>query len=285
MTQFYGDLVPTRAGLWKPERYRDVLASVYAAEDNEPGRATRPLLDTAAAAPYLYDAPRSFGAERRTAGDFYGEGELLWLDVYGRLQELSHGSKSLDGFARTFFGIENTPAMVNPYTYEQFVAALAAYQPFDWDGYFKARVYAIAPHPPNPFERLGWKIAYTDKLNSAEEARQKRRHGLDAAYSLGIAGNEKGLLSEVRTGSPAAKGGLGVGDTLVAVDGREFSSDVLEEELKNAASASAPLAFIVKRGSIFRTVSVDYHGGPRHPHLVRIDGVPDRLSAILAPHR
>ena len=285
MTQFYGDLVPTRAGLWKPELYRDVLASVYASEDSEPGRLTRPLIDTAAAAPFLYSAPRSFGAERRTAGDFYVEGELMWLDVYGRLQDLSHGTKSLDGFARTFFGMTNTPSMVNPYTYEQFVAALSAYQPFDWDGYFKTRVYAIAPHPPSPFERLGWKLVYTDKPNSAEAARQKRRHALDAAYSLGIAGSEKGLLSEVRTGSPAAKGGLGVGDEIVAVDAREFSPDVLDEELKSAASSSAPLAFIVKRGNIFRTVSVDYHGGPRHPHLVRIEGVPDRLAAIVAPHR
>jgi hypothetical protein len=45
------------------------------------------------------------------------------------------------------------------------------------------------------------------------------------------------------------------------------------------------MVLIVKRGHIFRTVSLDYHGGPKYPHLVRIDGVPDRLTAILAPHR
>jgi hypothetical protein len=32
-----------------------------------------------------------------------------------------------------------------------------------------------------------------------------------------------------------------------------------------------------------RTVMVDHHGGLRYPRLVRIDGVPDRLPAILAP--
>jgi predicted metalloprotease with PDZ domain len=285
MTQFYGDLVPTRAGLWTQERYRGELASVYEYEDRRPGRLSRPLIDTAAAAPFLYSAPRSYGAERRSAGDFYVESELMWLDVYAELQELSHGTKSLDGFAHRFFGIENTPPVVNPYTYEQFVAALTAYQPYDWDAYFKARVYAVTPHPPNPFERLGWKLVYVEARNASDKARQARRASIDAADSLGVTGNDKGLVSDVITGSPAAKGGLGVGDTIVAVDGREFSIDVLEQELKSTKTSRAPLGLIVKRGKIFRIVSIDYHDGPRHPTLERIDGVPDRLSPILAARR
>ncbi len=285
MTQFYGDLVPTRAGLWTAERYRDALATVYASEDHEPGRDTRPLLDTAAGAPFLYGAPRSLSGERRTAGDFYVEGELLWLDVYGKLEELSKGSKSLDGFAHRFFGIENTPPGVLPYTYAQFVAALSAYQPYDWDAYFKTRVYEIAPHPPNPFERLGWKIVYTAVPNSTEMERAKARHSLDAAFSLGIVGNDKGVLSDVLQGSPAAKAGLGYGDTIVAVDNREYSSEELTTALKTAQTSSAPIALIVKHNGIFRTVSIAYHDGPRYPHLVRIEGTPDGLSAIIAPHR
>jgi predicted metalloprotease with PDZ domain len=285
MTQYYGDLVPTRAGIWKPELYRDTLADVYAREDHEPGRDVRPLLDTAAAAPFLYSAPRSYSGERRTAGDFYVEGELMWLDVAAKIGDLSHGTKSLDGFAHAFFGIENTPAKVNPYTYAQFVAALNAYQPNDWDGYFKTHVYAIAPHPPNPFEALGWKVVYTDKRNSAEAIRAKKRPSIDAAFSLGISGSAKGVLGDVLTGSPAAKAGLGVGDTIVAIDDREFTPEVLGDELEATTKSTAPMTFIVKRGSIFRTVAVDYHGGARYPHLARIDGVPDRLAAILAAHR
>jgi predicted metalloprotease with PDZ domain len=285
MTQFYGDLVPVRAGLLTAERYRDILATVYASEDHEPGRATRPLADTAASAPFLYGAPRSFAGERRTAGDFYVEGELLWLDVDGKLGELSGGGKSLDGFARRFFGIENTPPSVDPYTYAQFVAALDAYQPYDWDGYFKARVYAIAPHPPDPFERLGWKLVYTATPNSAEAARAKVRHSLDAAFSLGLSGSDKGTLSDVLTGSPGAKAGLGIGDTIVAVDGREYSSEVLIDGIKAAQGTNAPIVLIVKRNGLFRTVSIDYHDGPKYPHLVRIDGTPDRLAGIVAPHR
>jgi predicted metalloprotease with PDZ domain len=285
MTQFYGDLVPTRAGLWDASYYRDVLAGVYASEDHQPGRMVRTLADTAVSAPFLYGAPRSLSGERRTAGDFYVEGELMWLDVDGRLAALSGGTKSLDGFCRTFFGMENTPAMVNPYTYAQFVAALSAYQPYDWDGYFKTRVYSIAPHPPNPFEALGWSIAYTDEPNALSMAGARARHSFSAAYSLGIAGDATGMLSEVYAGSPAAKAGLGVGDTIVAVDGRAFSSDALRDAIKGAERSRNPIAFIVKRHDLFRLVSIDYHGGLRYPHLVRIPGTVDGLAAIVAPHR
>jgi len=94
MTQFYGDLVPTRAGFWTAERFRENAAAIYASLDNEPGRLVRPLTDAAASAPFLYGAPRSLASERRTAGDFYREGELLWLDVDARLGAMSNGTKS-----------------------------------------------------------------------------------------------------------------------------------------------------------------------------------------------
>jgi predicted metalloprotease with PDZ domain len=285
MTQFWGDLVPARAGLWTAERFRDTLANTFASLDHEPGRMDRPLRDTAASAPFLYKAPRSLAAERRSAGDFYAEGELLWLDVDATLGAISGGTKSLDGFCKTFFGIANTPPEVNPYTYEQFLAALNAYQPYDWAGYFQARVFSVAPHPPNPFEKLGWRLVYNDTENALALARVKRFHGFSAAYSLGISGDGSGTLGDVHTGSPAALAGLGAGDTIVAVDAREFSPAVLDDELKAAEKTTGPMTFIVKREGIFRTVSVDYHGGLRYPHLERIEGTKDGLEGIVAPHR
>jgi len=285
MTQFYGNLVPTRAGIVPHDLFRELLASDYASEDRQPGRRVRPLIDTAAAAPFLYLAGRAFGNERRTAGDFYVEGEMLWLDVAARLDAMSHGTKSLDGFCHRFFGIENTAPMVNPYTYAQFVAALDAYAPYDWDGYFKARVYTVTAHPPSGFERLGWRLEYSDVPNKIGVIIAKVAHNIDAADSLGIVGNAKGELSDVLTGSPAARGGLGIGDTIVAIEGREFSADVLDDEVKAAKGRTAPIVMIVKKNALYRTVSIDYHGGNRYPHLVRIPGTPDRLEALAAPHR
>jgi predicted metalloprotease with PDZ domain len=285
MTQYYGDFIPTRAGLKTVDLLREQLASTYAREDHETGRLTRPLIDTADAAPFLYDAPRSLSNERRTAGDFYAEGELLWLDVAARIDALSHGTKSLDGFCKTFFGIANTPPEVNPYTYDQFLAALDAYAPYDWKSYFRQRVYEVLPHPPSAFEALGWKLVYSDKPNDAETRRGDRARGIDAAYSLGIAGDGNGRLSDVYPGSPAAAAGLGLGDTIVAVDDRTFSVEGLTRAIAASTTSRAPITMIVKKDDVFRTVAIDYHGGVRHPHLVRVDGVPDTLSALMAPHR
>ncbi len=63
MTQFYGNLVPTRAGIVPVDLFRELLASDYASEDRQPGRRIRPLIDTAAAAPFLYLSGRNFGVE------------------------------------------------------------------------------------------------------------------------------------------------------------------------------------------------------------------------------
>lgn len=285
MTQFYGDLVPTRAGLWTQAYFRDELASTYAREDAEIGRMTRPLEDTAAAAPFLYDAPRSLGTERRSAGDFYAEGELLWLDVDARLGAMSHGTKSLDGFCKTFFGKSDTPPEVDPYTYAQFIAALSAYQPYDWTAYFKTRVYDITPHPPSAFATLGWKLVYTAVPNLAEERQLRRGHALDSPFALGIEANDKGEVHDAVVGSPAARARLGYGDTIVAVDRREFTPEVFADVVKASRTVTAPIVLIVKRHGLFRTVSIDYHAGLRYPHLVRILGTPDMLAPIVAPHR
>jgi len=39
----------------------------------------------------------------------------------------------------------------------------------------------------------------------------------------------------------------------------------------------------LKKDDRYRTVRLDYHDGLRYPMLKRIEGVPDRLEAILQP--
>ena len=44
----------------------------------------------------------------------------------------------------------------------------------------------------------------------------------------------------------------------------------------------APIRLLVKEFDRYRTVAIDYHDGLRYPHLERIEGVPDRITPILA---
>ena len=83
-------------------------------------------------------------------------------------------------------------------------------------------------------------------------------------------------------GWPAFNQGITVGSSVVAVNGVAYSADGLRRAITAAKDASQDIELLVKNGDQYRTVTLDYHGGLRYPHLVRTSGT-DRLSAILAP--
>jgi len=106
-TSYLGDLLAARSGLWKPEEYRQALAS-YAASlgPGRPGRTWRPLVDTAAAVAGTFSggpSPTGWQSWRRGL-DYYPEGELIWLEVDTTIRQQSHGEKSLNDFCRLFYG-------------------------------------------------------------------------------------------------------------------------------------------------------------------------------------
>jgi predicted metalloprotease with PDZ domain len=81
---------------------------------------------------------------------------------------------------------------------------------------------------------------------------------------------------------PAFKAGLTVGDVILAVNGIAYDADRLKAAI-TAAKSGPPLSLIVRDGDHYRVVVIDYRGGLRYPRLERIEGTPDRLSAIYAP--
>ena len=87
-------------------------------------------------------------------------------------------------------------------------------------------------------------------------------------------------ISDVIPDSPAARAGVTAGARIIAVNGRRYSSDALSDFVKASATSTAPIELILERGDLFSTSRVDYHGGPRYPHLERIDGKPDLLTVL-----
>ena len=82
----------------------------------------------------------------------------------------------------------------------------------------------------------------------------------------------------------AFKAGIAPGGTLIAVNGREFSTDRFKDAM-TAGKGGTPIELLVKNGDIYRTFRIDYRDGLKYPHLERIAGSDDRLGAILAPSR
>jgi hypothetical protein len=68
----------------------------------------------------------------------------------------------------------------------------------------------------------------------------------------------------------------------MAVNGIAYETDRLKEAVKNSPNTTAPIELIMKDDDHFRVVRIDYHNGPRYPHLERVEGTPPRLDDILA---
>lgn len=282
MNQYLGDLLSFRAGIREPKLYPEYLATVYAEMDDETGRASTPLIDLTTGAPYYYEARGSYHALRRDANDFYTEGELVWLDVDTIIRERSHGARSLDTFLQRFTQPALTGPIVKPYTREQIEALLNEVQPYDWHDFFERYVYHVTQHPPtDELERAGWRFAYSAKPNEFLSA---SHDGIQGWYGFGANMSDAGVVGDVRQDSPAWRAGLAPGMHIMAVDNQQFSADVWAYAMRRAEHTSAPVSLIVSQTGWFQTLSLDYHGGDRYPHLVRVEGRPDMLAGIAAPH-
>ncbi|HTU71690.1 MAG TPA: hypothetical protein VMF11_15415 [Candidatus Baltobacteraceae bacterium] len=286
MNQYLGDLLSFRSGIRDYKDYPEYLASLYAEMDTETGRATTPLIDLTTGAPYYYTARGDYHAIRRGAGDFYTEGELMWLDADTIIRERSHGARSLDTFLHLYSEPALTGPIVKTYDRAQIEALLNQTQPYDWHAFFQRYVYSITTHPPtDELARAGWKLVYNDKPNRFISAGESLRHSINAWYSIGAQISSKtGAITDVRENSPAWRAGLAVGETIQAVDGQGFDPAVFDYALTVAQHDRRPISMVISQDGWYSTVAIDYHGGPRYPHLERISGTTDMLAEIMKPH-
>jgi len=259
-----------------------------AASLDSPGRSWRTLEDTAVAAQLLYEASHNWSAWRRSV-DFYDEGWLIWLDADILIRQQSHGQKSLDDFCRRFFGPPDSSPKVVSYALDDVIAALNTVLPYDWRGFFNARVYEINPHPPlGGIEHGGWQLLFNDEENAVMRVRETVDDVLDLRFSVGVdvqtaTGEENGRLADVIPGTPAADAGLAPGMKLISVNGRGFTPGALHEAIAEAKGTNKLIVITADNGGFVLTYNVQYHGGERYPHLVRNTAQPDLLSDTLKP--
>jgi predicted metalloprotease with PDZ domain len=283
LTDYLGNLLAERSGLTTPEQYREALAATAAMLDHRPGRTWRPLEDTARSVQILRTMGRPWSNWRRSL-DYYPEGELIWLEVDAVIRQQTHGQRSLDDFCRHFHGAPGGPPKVVPYTFDDVVHALNDVAPYDWATLLRERVSSTGAHAPlGGIELEGWKLVYNDQPNEIDNAIEKLSKTADFSYSLGFTISEDGKLDDVIVGSPAYKSGIGPGMTLIAVNGKTWSPELLRAALKAARAGTEPIDLLVENAEFFKTYSVAYHDGERNPHLEPISGQPDLLSNLLKP--
>lgn len=284
LTQYLGDVLAARSGIWSAAQFKTYLAASAAEMDHRPGRLWRNLEDTAISAQILYAAPEAWQNWRRST-DFYPSGELLWLDVDATIRKLSNNTKSLNNFCAKFFGPPgDTGPLVRPYNFDELVKALNEVQVNDWSAFLNQRLYTHAPHGIlGGITGSGYSIAYTPETNDYIRATNSSRGGVTAWYSLGFDTSSENTISDVLFDSLAFKAGLGPGMRIVAVNGRQANDEVLRAAIRNSKTEQNPIELIVSNTGWYRVIKLDYHDGERWPHLVHTEGQPDYLEDILRP--
>ncbi|HLI62006.1 MAG TPA: hypothetical protein VKV05_01310 [Terriglobales bacterium] len=284
LTDYYGNVLTARSGMRTAEQARDVWAGYAANFEAGAGRTWRSLEDTTNQ-PIIsaHGIQRQEWPSWQRSFDYYPESDLIWLDADTKIRELSNGKKSLDDFAKLFYGIDNGSYVTVTYTFDDLVKALNSVQPYDWAGFFRERVYDVDPHvPENGFTQGGYKLVYNDTepewLKHADKSRPT-----SFATSLGFSVNQYGNLDQVWWNSLAYKAGITPDMQLEAVNDQKFTVEKLREAVLAAEKSKAPIKLLLKRGDEFMTVPLDYHDGLRYPHLERVQGTPDRLDAVIAP--
>ena len=283
LTEYLGEVLTPRSGLWTPELYRDHLALTAAELDNEAGRRWRPLQDTATAAQTLYGARDDY-ADLRRGVDFYPESELIWLEADVLIRQLSKGQKSLDDFCRIFHGGSTGQPELKPYTMPEVVSTLNTVQPYDWSAFLHQRLDTTSEHAPlNGIVNSGWKLVYSDTQSALDRDFEANHKLTSFWYSLGFKVRDEGDISDVRVGSPAQKAGIAPAVKLVAVNNRHYNATLLRETIAAAAKTASPIELLIRDGDIYKILRVDYHAGERYPHLERDESKPDLLTEIIKP--
>jgi predicted metalloprotease with PDZ domain len=285
LTEYLGNVLTARSGLWTPDQYRDNLSEVAAGLDHRPGRAWRPLIDTTVAAQLLYNASAQWSAYRRSV-DFYDEGELIWLDADTLIRQQTGGRKSLDDFCKLFHGSPSTAPMVKPYTFDDVVNTLNQVAPYDWRTFLNTRLLTTEPRAPlDGVRRGGWQLVYNDTPNAALASGEGYERGTEAGYSLGLRIQKDGTIQDVIPGMPAFAAGLGPSMKIVSVNDLAYSSAALRDAVKAARTDTrARIELLVNNDDTYKTYTINYHDGWRDPHLERLSGASDLLGQIISAH-
>lgn len=284
--QYWGYVLQARSGLVSVEDTLSAYAMIAAQLDNRPARNWRPLIDTTNDPIISARRPQPWLSWQRSE-DYYNEGLLIWMDADMLIREKTGGRRSMDDFARAFFGGTDGDWGVKTYTIEDVVATLNGIAPHDWAAFLDERVNRVAPRAPLDWiERGGYRLFYAKEPTAYWKSEEAYRKIVDLSYSLGLVVSAKDdTVAQVIWDGPAFKAGLTVGAKLLAVGGLEYSADRLRRAVIEAESNRKPVELLVKQGDRYRTLSVAWTSGHRYPRLEKTGSGTVWLDKLLAPKK
>jgi predicted metalloprotease with PDZ domain len=281
-TQFWGYVLQARSGLVSKQDTLDQLASIAGSYDLAPARQWRALVDTTNDPIISRRAPKGWLSWQRSE-DYYNEGLMIWMEVDAMLRQKSNGTRSIDDFARAFYGIRDGDWGQLTYTFDDVAATLNGIVPFDWAGFLRQRISETGkPAPVNGFAMNGYRLVYTPEPTRVF-TQGERGGSTNLTYSIGLSVDREGVVTTAIWNSPAFRAGFKVGVTIVAVNGEVYSADRLKAAIVAAKGTTAPIRLTVRSGQRVREVALDYHDGPRYPRFEKVGTGETGLDRLLAP--
>ncbi len=284
LTEYLGMVLAARSGLYSPADAHDDWADLAAGLQIRKGRDWRSLADTATGAPISYSQAPEW-QERTRATDFYAESAMLWMEADVLIRAKSGGAKSLDDFCKLFYGPPSTAPKVVPYGFEDVLKALDTVLPYDWRTFWTERLNRLrADAPLQGLTSAGWRLRFDSEESNEEKGNDALRKRSNFLFSLGFLLVDDGaVITDLVPGFPADLAGISPDGHLIAVDGRKYSKDLLQDALKLGGNEERSIKLLVQKDDSFLNFDARYAGHARFPHIERDPAVADTLSAILSP--
>ena len=282
-TQFWGYVLGARSGLFTKQETLDAYAHIAARLDTAKGREWRPLEDTTHDPIISARRPKGWTSWQRSE-DYYNEGLMMWLEADAIIGKATRGTKGLDDFAKAFFGIRPGDWGQMTYDRKELIDTLNAIAPYDWAGFFHKYVDSPTRETPKGgFTLGGYSLVYREEPGAITKAAEGAQKMVDQSFGVGLIVKNDGEISSVIWDSAAFKAGLAIGSKIIAVNGDEYSGDVLKAAITAAKDPARPVQLILKQDKYYRTLTLDYSGGLRYPRLEKTGEGEGSLDRLLKP--
>ena len=282
----YWDLVlAARSGLQSKEMVLGEWAKYAGFYAEQPGRAWRSVEDTTHDPIFGARKAKPFASQAR-GEDYYNESSLIWLDADMTIRALSEGAKSLDDFAKAFFGVRDKDWGVLTYDFDEVVRTLNAVQPYDWAKFLDSRLRQ--PNQPAPLaglEKGGYRLVWKEDPNIFDKELMKEGGSFNLTHSLGLTLDKDAKVTSVMWNGPAFKANIVNGAKIIAVDGYAYSKEGLTSAIKTAKDKKTPIRLLVERNKRYEQIDIAYSGGLRYPHLEPVGQGETAIDRLFSPRR
>lgn len=284
--QFWGLVLAARSGLQGKDMVLGMLAGWAGNFSEQPGRRWRSVEDTGFDPVFGNRKAKPYASLARNE-DYYTEGALVWLEADQIIRAGTGGKKSIDDFAKLFFGMRDGDWGQLTFEVDEIVTKLGQVYPYDWATFLDTRLNQPGqPAPVGGIEKGGYKLVWKEDPNPFDKARMAEAKNLPLTWSLGVSIDKDARVTSTQWDSPAFNAGVVTGSKVLAVNGIAYTADELKKAI-TAAKDGRGVELLFQRGDKFQTVKIDYRGGLRYPWLERAapGTAPTGLDLLLMPKR